>query len=454
MQKKKLTPHATFTEDHLIAIFNASSSPIYVCTGDELIVQYANEATLRAWGKDSSVLGKPFTEALPEIVDQPFPKLLREVYRSGIPYHTENDRADLVVNGELQTFYFKFSYQALKNLTGEIWGVLATATDVTELVHSKQEVEESQKSLRNMIMQAPVAICILSGPDYQIDIANDRMLELWGASSSVIAKPLFEALPELVGQGFNEIILGVYSTGIQFTGSEHPVQLMRNGKIEMVYVNFVYEAMKQGDGIINSIMVVATDVTEQVMAQKRRDDFIGIASHELKTPLTTLKAALQIIEKQVVNHTEPKLHRLIQQSNVSASKLSYLVEDLLNVTKLNEGQLRLNKETFTMSELIDKCCQHVRMEGKHNLVLDGDLTLQLFGDVHRIDQVMVNLVNNAVKYASESEDIHILIERQAHYVKVSVSDKGPGIDPEKVPHLFNRYYRADSTGNQISGLGL
>jgi len=280
------------------------------------------------------------------------------------------------------------------------------------------------------------------------------MLELWGASRSVIAKPLLEALPVLVGQGFNEILQDVYTTGIKYAGSDHPVQLMRNGKMEKIYVNFIYEAIKQGDGTISSIMAVASEVTEQVLAQKRKDDFIGIASHELKTPLTTLRASLQIMNKQLIDQPETKLYKLVQQSSLSASKLSYLVEDLLNVTKLNEGQLRLNKEVFTMSDLIDKCCQHVRMEGRHNLVLDGDLKLQLFGDVHRIDQVMVNLVNNAVKYASESEDIHILIERQTAHVKVSVSDKGPGIDPEKVQHLFNRYYRADSTGSQISGLGL
>lgn len=453
LQKKKLK-HTAFTEDHLLAIFNASTNPIYVCTGEKLIVQYANEATLHAWGKDTSVLGKPFIEALPEIVDQPFPRLLLEVYRTGIPYHTEQDRADLEVDGKMQTFYFKFSYQALRDASGEIWGVLSTATDVTELVHSKKAVEESQKNLRNMIIQAPVAICILKGPEYTVDIANDRMLEVWGTDTLVIGKPIFEALPEIAGQGFKELLHGVYTTGTQFTASEHPLQIRKNGKFETIYLNFVYEAIKEGDGTINSIMAVATDVTEQVLAQKRKDDFIGIASHELKTPLTTLRASLQIMDKQMASQPENRLYKLIQQSNLSASKLTYLVEDLLNVSKLNEGQLVLNKELFTLAHLIDNCCQHVRMEGKHNLVLEGDINLQLFGDVHRIDQVMVNLVNNAVKYASASEDIHIHIERQAHHVKVSVSDKGPGIDPEKVQHLFNRYYRADNTGNQISGLGL
>jgi PAS domain-containing protein len=88
----KLEQKTTFIEEHLYTIFNASPSPIYVCSGENFIVKYANEATLKAWGKDASVIGKPFTDALPEIIDQPFPKLLLEVYRTGITYHSKTDR--------------------------------------------------------------------------------------------------------------------------------------------------------------------------------------------------------------------------------------------------------------------------------------------------------------------------------------------------------------------------
>ncbi|MBC8053129.1 MAG: PAS domain-containing protein [Sphingobacteriaceae bacterium] len=397
--------HKSLLEQHLLTIFNSSPSPIYVCSGPDFKVIYANKATLNAWGKDASVIGKPFVQALPEIVGQPFPRLLQQVYESGIPYHTEQDRADLPVGDVLQTYYFKFSYQPLKNDEGIIWGVMCTATDVTELVEAKREVESSQNNLRSMIMQAPVAICILKSLNFVVEIANEKMLEIWGTTADVIGKPIFEGLPEAKGQGFEELLKEVYHSGKAFTAYDRPADLPRNGKIKRVFINFVYAPLRDSNGHINAVMAVASDVTEQVLAQQKKDDFIGIASHELKTPLTSLKASIQLMERLTSKEPNNKLEKLITQSGVSVNKLAYLVEDLLNVSKLNEGQLNLNKENFTLSKVMNDCCQHVRLEGTHELVLEGDLGLQVFADMHRIDQVIVNLVNNAVKYAPKSGKI-------------------------------------------------
>jgi PAS domain-containing protein len=121
-------------EKQLLAISDSSPGPVYVCEGEDFKVIYANDATLSVWGKDRSVIGKPFIEALPEIVDQPFPRLLKEVYTTGIAFYSDQEKADLPVNGVLQSFYFKFSYQPLRNKQGAIWAVLCVATDVTELV--------------------------------------------------------------------------------------------------------------------------------------------------------------------------------------------------------------------------------------------------------------------------------------------------------------------------------
>ena len=92
--------------------------------------------------------------------------------------------------------------------------------------------------------------------------------------------------------------------------------------------------------------------------------------------------------------------------------------------------------------------------GKHNLVFGGDRDLEIHADEHRIDQVVVNFVNNAVKYAPDSKDICLNVEKIGNMAKISVKDTGPGIAPDKIPHLFSRYYRADYSGSQYSGLGL
>lgn len=199
---------------------------------------------------------------------------------------------------------------------------------------------------------------------------------------------------------------------------------------------------------------VTYDITETKSNEQRKDDFISIASHELKTPITTLKSSLQLLNRMKDDPSPKMLPKLIDQSNRSMERISSLVEDLLNVSRMNEGQLHLSKSNFNVGELLDNCCSHVRMQAKHDLITQGDTDLQIFADEHRIDQVVVNLVNNAVKYAPNSREIYLIVEKEGNMARISVKDTGPGIEPGKLPHLFDRYYRADYSGIQYSGLGL
>ena len=115
--------------------------------GPDMIIQMANETMIRVWGKDNSVIGKPVLEALPELKGQPFYEIFQQVYRTGQTYKATEDRADLVVDGKLQTFYFNFSYKALRNSAGEIYGILNMAVDVTEQVLSRRKLAESEEKL-------------------------------------------------------------------------------------------------------------------------------------------------------------------------------------------------------------------------------------------------------------------------------------------------------------------
>jgi signal transduction histidine kinase len=101
-----------------------------------------------------------------------------------------------------------------------------------------------------------------------------------------------------------------------------------------------------------------------------------------------------------------------------------------------------------------ECSSHIQSTGKHELIIKGDKQLKIFADEHRINQVVVNILGNAAKYAPDSKEIFLLVETLGDCIKVSVKDHGPGISQDKIPHLFNRYYRADDGGSQYSGLGL
>lgn len=217
------------------------------------------------------------------------------------------------------------------------------------------------------------------------------------------------------------------------------------------------------DGQGSAIRFVGTslDITTQKLLDettkellKKKDDFMSIASHELKTPITTLKASLQLLDRMKDNPSAKMLPSLIERANKSMEKINILIEDLLNVSKISQGQLHLNKTKFTIAKLIDECCDHVHALGVYSIKTNGDVAAEVFADAERIDQVVINFVNNAMKYAPDSKEINIHIKKADNLVKVSVTDKGPGIPLEKRPHLFERYYQADSSGNQYSGLGL
>lgn len=136
------------------------------------------------------------------------------------------------------------------------------------------------------------------------------------------------------------------------------------------------------------------------------------------------------------------------------NKVTTLVDELLNASRMNEGQLRLKKTRFNLSKAIDDCCLHVTAAGKHRIITEGEKDIEVEADSERVQRVIVNFVNNAVKYAPLSQEILVRVERMPGTVRLSVIDKGPGIAADKVPHVFERFYRTDDEGGQYSGLGL
>jgi PAS domain S-box-containing protein len=211
--------------------------------------------------------------------------------------------------------------------------------------------------------------------------------------------------------------------------------------------------IKDERGEVQLWVGTATDIEELRLLQQQKDDFISIASHELKTPLTSLKAALQMLNR-MKGTPSAMMVPMIVQANKSLEKVNVLVEDLLYASKINQGQLHIDSKNFVLAGVIQDSCQFIRSEGVYDIKTQGDLQVEVYADAVRIDQIVTNFITNAVKYAPESKQIIICIEKVMGMVKVSVTDKGPGIPAEKQRFLFDRYYRADNGGSQYTGLGL
>ncbi len=188
----------------------------------------------------------------------------------------------------------------------------------------------------------------------------------------------------------------------------------------------------------------------------KKDEFISIASHELKTPITSLKAALQMIERMTVQKEEMKpAHSFVQKGIKQVDKLIELIKDLLEVTKIQAGKLKLKKTHFVLGELLNECCDDLHAQSdKHQLIIEGETNIGVYADRNRIEQVLINLVSNAIKYSPGAGKVVVKVSESGHAVKVAITDFGIGIPKDKLPFLFDRFYRVDDSSQRYSGLGL
>lgn len=496
------------SQNELLNVLSHSNNATAIYASSDIVIQFVNDAMLAFWGKDKSIVGKPLEEAVPELKGQPFKKMLQQVLVTGksiagtIPAKT-------MIGGRLQINYYEYEYRAIKNGTGVPYCILHTALNVTEKVMGKQaidrELEKEATLIREQMLNEELSVS-----NEELRVAND---ELKLAQDGL--RLLNDELEERVDSRTRELSESemrfrsmAESSGILIAISDHtrnstyfskawldltgkqPADLAGFGWTDLIHpedkehfmsvylssfkalrpfsVEFRLTDDKDGyrwlmcngvprftfDHIFVGYVSSCMDITDLKMLDQRKDDFISIASHELKTPLTGLKATLQLLDRVKDNPAPDTLVKLITQANKSMDKISTLVNDLLSFSRTVKGSMPLSKTVFKLADMVSKCCSHIRIENKYNLVLSGNKNLQVYADETRIDQVMVNLVNNAVKYAPQSKDIFIKIEKLDREVRISVRDTGPGIAEDKIPHLFERYYRANYTGEQYSGLGL
>ena len=291
-----------------------SKFPMFLFWGPEHICFYndAYRPSLGNEGKHPSILGQRGVDAWPEIWDFIKP-LIDQVLIEGEATWHENQFLPIYRNGKMEDVYWTFSYSPVNNESGKPAGVLVICNETTEEVKLVNKLEDSNSRYLNNILQTPSAMCVFRGSDYVVEIANKLMLELWERKEDeVLNKPIFEGLPEAKGQGLETVLENVYKTGEKFEAHERVVKLRRNGIVEDVYINFVYEALKEPDGTISGIVAVANDVTAQVIARNIVEDSekrfrntvkqlpLGIATLKGKELIVEMAnpGYLQLIDKQ------------------------------------------------------------------------------------------------------------------------------------------------------------
>jgi signal transduction histidine kinase len=188
---------------------------------------------------------------------------------------------------------------------------------------------------------------------------------------------------------------------------------------------------------------------------RNKDDFMNITAHELKTPLTNMKAILQLMARIKYQGEEEskKTSMYVEKANTQVKRLLEIVYDLVEMYRINSGDLSLTYSSFPVAELTQSCLQTFKPD-KNKLVVHGQTDLQLQADRAKLEQVLHNLVSNALKYSLDGTDVHISVVQVDGHIRFSVRDEGIGIPPEKLPYVFDRYYRVEQTSQNYSGMGL
>ena len=291
-------------------------------------------------------------------------------------------------------------------------------------------------------------LLVLNANHEIIDI-NAEMVRILDDGKSVIGIPFQQIFPHhtLLNQLATQQNNGVTEISIN------------NGLVEKTY-SVTLTSLFEKSVVYSGKFLLFKDISEIYAKEKirqlmlKKDEFISIASHELKTPITSMKGYLQVIEKISQKENNPAYKNFIEKANKQVDKVVKLIGDLLDVSKIEAGKMQYNFACFNLKEVIDDCISFSEVNSsQHKITVEGDCDIQIIADRDRIEQVICNLLSNAVKYAPHTSQIVLNIAADESKVKISVTDFGLGIAKDKQQYLFKKFSRLENS-LQISGLGI
>jgi len=200
------------------------------------------------------------------------------------------------------------------------------------------------------------------------------------------------------------------------------------------------------------------EIEQRKIAENKKDEFLSIASHEFNTPLTSVKGYLQLAEISLKKKQIEQTQMFLERSQKQVNKLNRLVADLLDTTKIESGKLKFNYEHFEVAPFlqyaIDNICQSYPDKKIH--IQGDDLTeVSVYGDENRLEQVLLNYLSNAIKYAPQSDEVIVEVRlAPEQQLQISVTDHGIGISPDRQQQLFEKFYRVEENSARFQGLGM
>lgn len=428
--------YAVFTLDKSghINSWNDGAKNLLGYTADEIVGQY---------------FGKLFT--VKDLKEEAEKKELKTALKSGRGiderYHVRKDKSQFWGSG--------LAFPLFDNQ-----GKHSGFTKVMRNINSKKVVEDQLKEAKlyaaSMVETAREPMLVLNN-DLSVNTANDAFYKSFHFKKKALsAKPIFELFEEQLNIEELKVLLNKIVTEAKAVKDyEISYHFKSTGKRTLIFNGrkIFHPALH-----IDMILLSIEDITEKRSLEQQKDDFISIASHEIRTPITVIKALAQMLQKRSQKFGEISFTKSLEKIDEKTDKLMSLINYLLDVTQIETGELQVVKSNFDIDQMVAESIEEMRIINTgHEFILKGSFKEAVLGDRFRISQVLNNLLNNAVKYSSQSTQIitRITKSRNNDQVTISIQDFGMGIPKEEEGNLFKRFSRSSTVKSMnIAGLGL
>lgn len=349
--------------------------------------------------------------------------------------------------------------KSLRHFTKDDVNFLQSVANILALAIDRKRTEEqvlAREERFRLLIQNATDIIIVYRPDGKITYVSPSIERILGYSTNdFIGRNIFELSLLHENDIEHKQNMFIQAADIPASTLKDEFQLKhKNGSwltFEVVLRNLTNEPT------IGGIVANYWNITERKALENLKDEFLGIASHELKTPITTIKAFTQLMHKQAVQSNTSFISHLTKMDK-QINRLTHLVQDLLDVSKIQAGRLEYNQEEFNLNNLIGEIKEDMEMTSdNYKITCQCEDTIEVFADRYRISQVLINLISNAMKYSPDHKEIIIRtsFNRGRNEAQVEVQDFGIGVPKENQDKIFNRFYRVDDKVREsYPGLGL
>ncbi len=421
--------------------------------GRDMHIRFANSRMLRAWDKTDEVFGKTFAEALPELKGLDFPATMRLVYDTGVPFRQEEAHMRYVHEGKLREFYYTYSFTPLKTPDGTVWGLLNTALDVTDIVQGRQKVEIAEEQLRMAVDSAELGTWHLDLKNNEL-VLSERSRQFFGYEPEEAVT--LEGTMLRIDENYRGRVATSIREAIDMKSSydiEYPILNQAGTRCWVRATGKVLISAELGTAVFSGTLL---DITQRKEEDQRKNDFIGIVSHELRTPITSINGYAQVLQLKAQKMAEPVISDIARKTKQQADRMIKLINGFLDIARIGEGRISLEQTKFDMADLVKEAEEEsLATITSHDVIFKPVEHTPVEADQDKIRQVLINMINNAVKYSPPGSKIQVACITEGAYAMVSVKDEGMGIPLKDQQRVFERFYRVESEQMKtVKGFGI